>query len=153
MDRPLFPFHGPGPSVKRLLLQLNQLKQKSGAKSRADDIRRVSAQIKALDDELARRMHTVPEVQKAKELEAEMELERRYEEETAKYVECNPRPDAASEAVTLCCPKLAVLRSRLLRLSTRRASSSAHASGAATAKQIKASARIVAARWEGALNL
>ena len=58
---------------ERLLLQLNQLKQKSGAKSRADDIRRVSAQIKALDDELARRMHTVPEVQKAKELEAEME--------------------------------------------------------------------------------
>lgn len=51
---------------ERLLLQLNQLKQKSGAKSRADDIRRVSAQIKALDDELARRMHTVPEVQKAK---------------------------------------------------------------------------------------
>ena len=50
---------------------------------------------------------------------------------------------SASLAVILSCAKLAVLRRRLLRLSTARASSSAHASSAPTAKKMKANARIV----------
>lgn len=91
---------------ERLLLQLNQLKQKSGAKSRADDIRRVSAQIKALDDELARRMHTVPEVQKAKVEVNRRKKVRTTTTTTGRLSLCHNPPRltrACAPACLLCC--------------------------------------------------